>query len=1612
MKATYNELLEENKLLRKEINSLKKLRIGEKKDLIDSAENFRSIFENSPTGIAIVSLEGHYLMVNPALSKIIGYSEDELLSIDFFKITHPDDIEISQNILKKVRESKDKNIVYSKRYIHKNGQTIWAEVNSVLVYGNNNEPSHFITHINNITERKLSEEALLISQVQLSNAMKMARLGYWEYDVAKDLFTFNDSFYAIFRTTAEQVGGYTMSSFDYANRFIYHEEIEAIAIEIQRAVESDDPDYSHQLEHRFIYADGEIGHLSVRFFVVKDDKGKTIKTYGVNQDITERKKAEEAIRKSEQKFAKAFNTGSVTMAISEINSGKFIEVNDTFCSTFGYRKEEVIGTTAARLGILDNDSQRDLFMNDVRKQGFARNIEIDLHTSNRELRHGLISADYIDFGKEKYLLITMIDITERKRAEEALQYSEMHFRAMVENSGDGITLLDAEGNIIYEGPTVERIIGYKPGEWLGKKVIDLVHPDDLHIVQYTFNKLLKNSGAKENLVFRLIRKEGSTLWIDATGTNLLDKPSVKAIVINYRDVTLRKQAEEALQKSQETLARITSSIDDIIYSINANTGQFEFLSPVFERKFGYSLSDIDKMGGRWAFLKHVVQNNDIPNLDPVIHDLKKNHVKETPIWEQWWQRKDGLMRYIEDRSVPVYENNKLVRIDGVLRDITERKKAEESLKESEEKFSKAFHLMPVSMAISTISDGKYLDINEAFIKLTEYPREMIIGKTSLDLDIWVHREKRTKIRKELLAGKKIQEVPVKFYTKSGKTLDILYSSVVIKLGNQQCLISLALNITERNRAQEALREERSLLRTIVDNLPIALYIKDKEGRKVISNPVDLENIGQPESEVLGKTDEDFLPDEVSIKTIADDTKVLFSGVPMVNKEEFIVSKSGKAKWLLTTKIPMKNNEGDITGIIGMGLDITERKRTEEALKESQVRYRELFENMNSGVAVYEVINNGKDFIYKDFNKAAERIDKEKREDIIGKSIYKARPGIKEFGLIEVLKKVWQTGNPAFHPVTLYKYDRLANWYENYVYKLPSGEIMAVFENVTERKKAEEEIASHNKRLECLVRISQFKAETTQQLLDFAMNEAIELTNSEKGFIHLYNESTKKLTLTSCSKNVLNDSDIKSVQKDFDLDKAGSLGKVIQQRKLYISNNFGSNKKFENITPIEHIKINKFLSIPVIIDDKIVATVGVANKESDYNNMDAQQLVIIMDSVWKMMEKQRYQEELVIAKEKAEESDKLKSAFLANMSHEIRTPMNAIIGFSEILLKPALTEEKRNKYTIIVINSCKKLMSIVNDILDISIIDSGQVEIKKEDVIINKVIFELFTLYDNLAKTNNIDLYFHNTLDNKSSTIFTDKLKLNQILNNLLNNAFKFTSKGQIDFGYELKDGYFEFFVRDSGIGIPKHLQNVIFERFRQAELELTRQYGGTGLGLSISQKLVELLGGKLWVESEPDKGSTFYFTIPYDRLEKDIKQKPKKRIKKKNTILSNRPFTILVAEDEENNFLYIEEVLSESGINPLHATNGLEAVDLCKRNMDIGLVLMDIKMPKMNGIEATKEIKKIRPDLRIIALTAFAMDSEKRYVLSEGCDDYISKPVSPELLHKIIKQNISRDKKK
>jgi PAS domain S-box-containing protein len=388
---------------------------------------------------------------------------------------------------------------------------------------------------------------------------------------------------------------------------------------------------------------------------------------------------------------------------------------------------------------------------------------------------------------------------------------------------------------------------------------------------------------------------------------------------------------------------------------------------------------------------------------------------------------------------------------------------------------------------------------------------------------------------------------------------------------------------------------------------------------------------------------------------------------------------------------------------------------------------------------------------------------------------------------------------------------------------------------------------------------------------------------------------------------------------------------------------------------------------------------------------------VIGAVQDITEIKIYEQNLHKALIKSEQSDRLKTAFLNNLSHEIRTPLNAIVGFSELLNHPGNSPDQTGYFTGIILKSSYQLLEIIESIINISTIEAGQIEVNETETDINQTINLIYDMYREKAEAKDLELHVYTELGKDDSVVLTDEAKLTNVLSNLVDNGIKFTDSGKVEFGCSLKDGYLRFFVSDTGIGIDPALHESVFERFQQVETELSKKRGGIGLGLPISKNFIESLNGKIWLESVPDSGSTFYFTIPWQP------------VKGKKTAGKNAPTgkagskaRLLVAEDEASNFYLIQEMLSDPGLDILHAWNGRQAVDLIKDNPDINLVLMDIKMPVMGGYEAAGQIREFRPEVPIVALTAHALHGDREKALNAGFDDYLSKPYQADTLKELI----------
>jgi signal transduction histidine kinase len=438
-----------------------------------------------------------------------------------------------------------------------------------------------------------------------------------------------------------------------------------------------------------------------------------------------------------------------------------------------------------------------------------------------------------------------------------------------------------------------------------------------------------------------------------------------------------------------------------------------------------------------------------------------------------------------------------------------------------------------------------------------------------------------------------------------------------------------------------------------------------------------------------------------------------------------------------------------------------------------------------------------------------------------------------------------------------------------------------------------------------------------------------------------------------------------------------------------------NRSLEWPIWIDFLELTSIILILIFILSWFLAVSKINNKkakknlEESHNNLES-----------KVYERTK---ELLIMKNKAEESDRLKSAFIANMSHEIRTPMNGILGFTGLLKSADLNSDKQQKYIKIIEKSGERLLITIDDIMNISKIESGLMKIFLSEININNEIEELYEFFKPEADKMGLQLLFVNAIPEDEFIIKTDEEKLHSILVNLIKNAIKYTKQGSVEFGCSKKGNQLEFYVKDTGIGIPKDRQSYVFDRFVQADIEDKAVYEGSGLGLAISKSYIEMLGGTIELESVEGIGSTFRFTIPCQAINKEI---PVAKNELSNDfVVSEIPsLKILIVEDDMIAKLYLEELLTNVSKEILIADNGYKALELCRKNSDIDLILMDIRMPEINGYEVTKQIRQFNKEVIIIAQTAFAFSGDREKALEAGCNDYISKPINKNELVSLIQK--------
>jgi hypothetical protein len=893
-------------------------------------------------------------------------------------------------------------------------------------------------------------------------------------------------------------------------------------------------------------------------------------------------------------------------------------------------------------------------------------------------------------------------------------------------------------------------------------------------------------------------------------------------------------------------------------------------------------------------------------------------------------------------------------------DITRRKRAEEEIKASEEKYRSLFENSKDSIIIASIGDergvieGSFINVNKAATELYGYPKEEMLVMNFNDVDKVSKKIRRDRDKEFIAAGKLSFETVVK--TKKGNKRNIETEFFLIEYEGKPAIMNISRDITERKQNELNTRKVLEKLATILEAIPDLLFEVGQDGKIYHCQSPDKKLLTCTPEKFMGKLLQDVFPPDAATICLQAIEEARDTG--RSTGKQYTLELAHRKSWFEISVSPIKESNGTDKRFIFIARDITEQKLTELALQESDKRLTAIFNLASSGII--ETSSEGKILLFNDrstemFGYTREEMSQLSSSDLIHPD------EIKKNSDITALINKGEQKLLQYERLFLRK-DKSSFWGEVSltIIKNPdtnSFYAIAVVMDITERKRTQEKIQQLSLAVE----------QSPVTIIITNTNGEIEYANPKFTEITGYTleEITeKKMHILNLSTALPN--------------KYKTLWKIITKGKEW-HGEFHNKKKNGEL-------YWESASISPIVDTQGKTTHYIAIKED-------------------ITFEKNLKEELLKAKERAEESDRLKLAFLANMSHEIRTPMNGILGFTTLLKEPKLSGEEQQEYINIIEKSGKRMLNIINDIINISRIESGLVEISLTKTNINEQIKDLNTFFQKEALKKGLQLIVTKQLPPIDSTLLTDKEKVYAILTNLVKNALKFTDSGSIEFGCIKKDTNLEFFVKDTGSGISEAQQGIIFERFRQANESLTRTHEGSGLGLAISKAYVEMLGGKIWVESEEGKGSTFYFTIPfYDDYKLDKKLTAKKEDPKLKIDTKVKDLKVLIVEDDAISKLLITIALKPYSKEILKVSTGIEAIETCRTNPDINLIMMDINMPEMGGYEATKKIREFNKDIIIIAQTANGMQGDRDQAIAAGCTDYIAKPVNINSLALLIQK--------
>jgi len=893
---------------------------------------------------------------------------------------------------------------------------------------------------------------------------------------------------------------------------------------------------------------------------------------------------------------------------------------------------------------------------------------------------------------------------------------------------------------------------------------------------------------------------------------------VGMLVENGLSALQRERDRKALRESEERYRQLFEAESDAVFLIDNETGRILEANSAAAALYGYSRDELLGLTNK-DLSAEPEETQAVTHRTPAV----AGSVVSIPL--RIHRKKDGSDFPVEITGRFFTREGRAVHV-AAIRDISARGAAEDALRLSEDRFAKAFHGTPDAILITRARDGRIVEANDSFIRLTGYSREESLAGTTVALDLWADPSDRERCIAALEGGDPVRNMELDFRAKSGAIVECLYSGAIIEVDGEPHVLSVVHDTTEQRQMEAEVRRSEAQLRGIIDNLQDAYVRADLQGRIVMASSSAAHLYGfDAANDMIGLPAESLYADVAMRGAMFEELRATGRVVDYVGRGR---KKDGSAFWVSLNAQLFHDDEGAVAGAEGFIRDITERMRTEQDLRENEEILRGLFDNMPSGAAIYEVRGDGSkgsDYIVKGFNVTSLRIEGRTKEEVVGKSLLDLRPAIDQYGLIPVFQRVWQTGEPALFPSSLYVDERFTNWYENRVFRLPSGEIVAVYDDVTERIRAEQALRESEDKFKYVFDHSVVGKSLTSTTGEIHVNDA---------FCRMLDYTRRELEGLRWQ-DVTHPDDIAATEHQVAALLSGTTTSL-RFDKRYVKRD-GSVVWADVSTSLRRDEDGA----PLYFMTAVIDITERRRAEQEIRRLNAE-----LES-----RVQARTAELEAANHELE-------SFAYSVSHDLRAPLRALDGFSQILLDDYGTrlDEEGRSYLDRIRAADQRMGALIDALLELSRLNRDELLRERLDVsaLARAIGAELAEAEPGRA----VELAIADGLE-----AHADRRLVQALLANLIGNAWKFTARhdaARIEVGAADAGGERAFYVRDDGAGFDMAYADKLFGAFQR--LHSPGEFEGLGIGLATAQRIVRRHGGRVWAEGAVEKGATFWFTLP------------------------------------------------------------------------------------------------------------------------------------------------------